>query len=206
MSAHAAVAPDIVRHHTNTGIASHKLGMWLFLASDAMGFIGLMAAYIILRTRNAANWPIASQDLNIPLVTLNTFLLIISSVTMVLALQAQKEGKYEKFNLNLLFTAFFGFVFVVIQGVEWYELLHHGYTAPASLFGATFYVLTGFHGFHVLMGVVALISFWTMSCLKGNDGELTFNKGNTMPIETLGLYWHFVDLVWIILFTVIYLM
>jgi cytochrome c oxidase subunit 3 len=212
MSHHADVAPDILRLHNNTGIPSSKLGMWLFLASDAMGFVGLLGTYIVLRFGAGEHWPVAKHVLAIPLVTLNTFILICSSVTMVLALDGQKKGDMERYNLYILLTALLGLVFVGIQGVEWYELMHLGFHAGSSpdgfssVFGASFYVLTGYHGFHVLIGVLYLLYNWSVSVLSGQDGGPVYGSKNTMPTEILGLYWHFVDLVWIILFTVIYLM
>lgn len=204
-SAHAAT-PDQLAHLTNTGVPNGKLAMWLFLASDAMSFIGLFGAYMVLRIGHADTWPVAKDILAMELVTLNTGILLISSVTMVFAIHYLRKGDGERCNLYILFTMILGFTFVCIQAVEWTELLfHYGVTAQNTLFGATFYVLTGFHGLHVLGGVIYLSYMWLMSSITGNDENGLLNEGKSLTLEYAGLYWHFVDLVWIILFTVIYL-
>jgi cytochrome c oxidase subunit 3 len=241
MSHHADVAPDILRLQTNTGIPSSKLGMWLFLASDAMGFVGLLGTYIVLRF-SSTDWPVATEVLDIPLVSLNTFILICSSVTMVKGLAALQDGNRKWYRIHIFLTAMLGLAFVAIQGVEWYYMIYghggdhgahavqvasvdghggaahsHGATAKPdalptfkaheSLFGASFYALTGYHGFHVLVGVVYLLTHLVISMLTERNGRTWVDaQDNTIPTEIMGLYWHFVDLVWIILFTVIYLM
>ena len=180
------------------GIHHRKLGVWLFLASEVMFFTGLIGAYIVLRF-GSPDWPVPSTILNIPLTALNTFILICSSVTMVLALAAVQRGEQRKLKQLLLATVLLGVVFLGIQGYEYSQLGHHGLTLSGSLFGSCFYVLTGFHGFHVLAGVVC-IAFTTNRAFRG-----WYTQDRHIGVETIGLYWHFVDLVWIILFTIVYL-
>jgi len=206
-NAHAHAGPsDTLAHHTNTGVPNGKLGMWFFIASDAMGFIGLLAGYIVLKWANHDTWPEVKTLLSMELVALNTFILLVSSVTMVLALHHVRRGDTERCNLYILFTMFLGAVFVGFQAVEWTELIvHSGYTAQNSIFGASFFLLTGFHGFHVLCGVIYLSYMYVISALTSNEGAPLMNEQRTLPLEYTGLYWHFVDLVWIIIFTVIYL-
>jgi len=174
-----------------------KLGMWLFLAGDAMSFGGLIAAYAALRFGDP-NWPIPSTILGVPFTALMTFLLICSSVTMVKALEAIKHGDHAGLRKFLGLTILGGVCFLGMQAREWSHLIEHvmGLTSK-GLFGATFFVLTGFHGCHVFSGVVYL------SCILASSGKYT--KDNHNPVEIVGLYWHFVDLVWILIFTFIYL-
>ncbi len=185
------------------GIPNGKLGMWLFLGSEVMFFTGLIGAYIVLRS-GQDTWadPTApGYPLNIPLTAANTFLLICSSVTLVWALQSIQAGKRARGNLGLFLTTLFGAVFVGIQGVEYYELyVHRGMRPDSDIFGSCFYTMTGFHGLHVLIGVIA------MAVLAGMGLAGKFNEDNYAPVEATGLYWHFVDLVWIILFAIVYLM
>jgi heme/copper-type cytochrome/quinol oxidase subunit 3 len=192
-------------HLTNTGVPNGKLGMWLMLGSDAMTFIGLFGAYIVLRVTHADTWPDAKDLASMHLVTINTFILICSSVTMVVSLSSLQKGDMERCSLYLLFTMLLGLVFVILQAVEWAELILHGVYAQNTLFGATFYLLTGFHGLHVLAGVIYMTYLWVITAMSGGDGRGVLNADNTLILEYVGLYWHFVDLVWIILFTVIYL-
>lgn len=190
------------QHHlepeTSTGIHSDKMGMWVFLCSEVMFFTGLIGSYIVLRF-GAESWPDPGQTLNIWLTAFNTFILICSSVTMVKALEAIKNGNTRKLKLFLSLTLLFGAFFLGVQIYEYRELLHHGFTPQASLFGSVFYTCTGFHGFHVFCGVVCM-AFVTGKAFLGK-----YSQARHQGIETIGLYWHFVDLVWIILFTIVYL-
>jgi heme/copper-type cytochrome/quinol oxidase subunit 3 len=185
------------------GISNGKIGMWLFLGSEVMFFTGLIGAYIILRF-GQVTWADPTGEgypLNIPLTAANTFLLICSSVTLVWALQSIQAGKRGLGNLGLLLTTVFGAVFVGVQGVEYYELYTHRGMSPSSdLFGSCFYTMTGFHGMHVAVGVIAMGVLTAM----GFAGK--FDEENYAAVEMTGLYWHFVDLVWIILFAIVYLM
>ncbi|MGQ0605017.1 MAG: cytochrome c oxidase subunit 3 [Anaerolineales bacterium] len=187
-------------HATPTwqGITTVKFAWWLFLASEVMFFAGLIAAYVVLRA-GSPTWPIVSEELNVPLVATNTFILIVSSVTMVQAYAGVETGDQRKLRLMLIATAALGVIFVGIQAYEWSELLREGTTAQSDLFGATFYTLTGFHGLHVSGGVVGLF-FVVAKALRGGYTQ-THHEG----VELMGLYWHFVDIVWILLFTILYL-
>ncbi len=184
-----------------TGIPNGKIAMWLFLGSEVMFFTGLIGAYIVLRF-GQNEWTNPVQVLNVPLTAANTFLLICSSVTLVWGLQQYQMNNRSKGNWGLFLTTLFGAVFVGVQMYEYYELYHHGVRPWSNLFGGCFYVMTGFHGAHVFAGVVAMAVLWIMG-LRGKFGS---KYAQYAPIELTGLYWHFVDLVWIILFAIVYLM
>jgi heme/copper-type cytochrome/quinol oxidase subunit 3 len=188
-------------HHatpTWEGITTTKFAWWLFLASEVMFFAGLIAAYIVLRA-GSPSWPIVAEELNVPLVAGNTFILIVSSVTMVQAYAGIQSGNQAQLRNMLLATTALGLIFLGIQGYEWSSLLSEGTTAQNSLFGGSFYTLTGFHGLHVTGGVVGLILV-TLKAVRGG-----YTQARHDGIELMGLYWHFVDVVWIILFTIVYL-
>ena len=177
-----------------------KLGMWLFLAGDAMSFGCLIVGYGLLRYASA-NWPVPAVVLGINLTAFMTFLLIVSSVTMVQALSAIKRGDMRGFKKFLWLTILGGAGFLGLQAYEWTHLI--GYTLPEAgfsfsthLFATTFFVLTGFHGMHVTGGVI-YNSCVLAACLRGRYGA--------KHVEIAGLYWHFVDLVWILIFTFVYL-
>lgn len=185
-----------------------KIGMWLFLVTDAMSFSGLLMAYAILRS--VRKWPNPAEALGgVELSGLMTFILICSSVSMVFAIDACKGGNREKMLKWLLFTIGGGIVFLGIQAYE-YQHLIHGLNLTLqpweykgeiyNHFGSTFYAITGFHGLHVFSGVVYLCCMYNLA-LKGR-----FDNGNYNQLEIAGLFWHFVDLVWILVFTFIYLL
>src|SRR5258707_1991081 len=177
-----------------------KLGMWLFLAGDAMSFGGLIVGYGILR-HASKNWPVPSAVLGINLTAVMTFLLIVSSVTMVLALAAIQDGDKRRFKKFMAFTILGGLIFLGLQAYEWTHLI--GHTLPEhnlafskDLFATTFFILTGFHGMHVTGGVI-----YNTSVLAA------VSRGRYQPkhVEIAGLYLHFVDLVWVFNFTFVYL-
>ncbi len=182
------------------GFTPGKLAMWLFLASDAMGFMGLIGAYMVARI-SSHDWQIPGRDpdFGIGLTAFMTFLLIVSSVTMVTALAAIQKGNRKGLLLWLGLTILGGLTFVGLQAYEWTHLIHAGLLPSKSNYAATFYTLTGFHGLHVSIGVVYLSCIW----IRSKQGAYTAEKHS--PVELVGLYWHFVDLVWIVLFTIIYL-
>ncbi len=184
--------------YTTTGIAHDKMGMWVFLCSEVMFFTGLIGSYIVLRFASPL-WPPPADVLNIPLTAVNTFILICSSVTMVQALAAISRGDARKMKLFLCLTLLGGSIFLSIQATEYWKLLHEGFNPHVSLFGSVFFTTTGFHGFHVFCGVVCM-AFVTGKAFLGK-----YTQAHHQGIETIGLYWHFVDLVWIVLFTIIYL-
>ncbi len=178
-----------------------KLGMWLFLVGDAMSFGTLIVGYGIFRIMSP-NWPVSSQVLGINLTALMTFLLICSSVTMVQALSAIKAGDNRWLRRSLLLTVLGGLLFLGLQAYEWTHLITHtlpelGLSFTSHLFATTFFVLTGFHGMHVTGGVIYNFSVF-IACLRG--------RCEPRQVEIAGLYWHFVDLVWILIFTFVYLM
>jgi heme/copper-type cytochrome/quinol oxidase subunit 3 len=181
-----------------------KLGMWLFLAGDAMSFGVLLAGYGAVRY-GSVDWPNPAQTLGIQLTAFMTFLLICSSVTMVKGLAAIQDGDRAGFQRFIGLTILGGLMFLGLQAYEWTHLIGAGLGLTqnpwgASLFGTTFFVTTGFHGMHVTGGVVYLICIWVQG-LRGKYGP-----GNYNPVEIAGLYWHFVDLVWILVFTFVYLL
>jgi cytochrome c oxidase subunit 3 len=197
MSSHA-IAHEHVEPASATGIPHDKVGMWVFLCSEIMFFTGLIGSYIVLRFASPV-WPHPGNTLNIWLTALNTFILICSSVTMVQALASVRDGDIRKLKLFLSLTLLFGAIFLSIQAYEYRHLLHKGFNPHASLFGSVFYTTTGFHGFHVFCGVICM-AFVTGKAFLGK-----YTPAHHQGVETIGLYWHFVDLVWIILFTIIYL-
>jgi len=175
-----------------------KVGMWIFLVTDALMFGGLLIAYASLRAWSRG-WPVPSSVLNIPLTGFNTFLLICSSVSMVLAVEAA-EGRDRRRTMRMLGATIGGGVaFLLIQAYEYSHLVHHGLTLTSSLFGSTFYTLTAFHGAHVFSGVVYL----TLTLAGVARGGLL--EPGDHRIEIAGLFWHFVDLIWILIFTFVYL-
>jgi len=180
-----------------------KLAMWIFLAGDAMSFGGLLAAYGALRF-GSPNWPVPQHVLGIFTTAIMTFLLICSSVTMVKGLAALQDGQPRRMCMFLAFTIGGGITFLIMQAFEWHHLISEGLGLSqnpwgASQFGTTFFMTTGFHGCHVFAGVVYLSTI----LIRGLRGS--FSRTNYAPVETAGLYWHFVDLVWILVFTFVYL-
>ena len=175
-----------------------KLGMWNFLAGDAMSFGGLLAGYGALRYGDP-NWPIPSTILGIQLTAAMTFLLVCSSVTMVECLAGFKTGNQAKLRKFLMMTIAGGILFLCCQAYEWTHLIEHGESIRKNNFGATFFILTGFHGMHVFSGVCYLSVILARALMGAYD-----NPHNN-EIEIAALYWHFVDLIWILVFTFVYL-
>jgi cytochrome c oxidase subunit III len=175
-----------------------KLGMWNFLAADAMTFGALLAGYGALRYGDP-NWPVPTSILGIPLTAAMTFLLICSSVTMVEGLAGIRQGNKAKFVRFMALTVLGGTMFLGLQAYEWTHLLNHGQSITKDNFGATFFILTGFHGMHVFSGVVYL----SIILIRGLMNKYSADHNN--EVEIAGLYWHFVDLVWILVFTFVYL-
>jgi heme/copper-type cytochrome/quinol oxidase subunit 3 len=199
--AHAAVMNHTDHYETGLTPGWGKLMMWLFLCSDAMSFAGLLAAYGAVRIFGT-HWPVPGDVLDVPLTAVNTFILICSSVSMVWALSAIKHGNRKGLVKWLLVTILGGSIFLGIQAYEWTHLLTHGehpLTIQSSLFGATFFILTGFHGCHVFSGVVYL------GCIAVRGAQGGYTRENNSSVEIAGLYWHFVDLIWILVFTFVYL-
>ena len=176
-----------------------KFAIWLFLGTEIMFFTGLIGTYIVLRM-GSASWPNPEMRLEVGLTAFNTFVLITSSWFMVMALQAIQQGDQKGMKRWLLATILGGSFFLGVQVYEYIELVGHGALPNVDIFWSTFYAMTGFHGFHVFVGIVWLICAY-VGALRGS-----FTKENYLRLELAGLYWHFVDLVWVLLFTIVYLM
>ena len=175
-----------------------KFAIWLFLATEVMFFSGLIGAYIVLRSASAT-WPAPEDRLAIDITAANTFILITSSWMMVKSLFAAQKGDKAGLLKWLGATIIGGAIFVGVQVFEYFQLIEHGWKPNTDIFCSTFYVTTGFHGFHVVIGVIWLICAW-FAALRGK-----YTPNNILGLELAGLYWHFVDLVWVLLFTIIYL-
>ena len=196
--AEAAAELNIDDHHyTSTGLNHRKLLMWAFLGSDCMFFGSLISTLLVYRGRSVTG-P-AEEILNIPITSLSTFVLLMSSVAMVLALAGIQQGNLKKMRLWLSATALLGTIFVGFQMWEFTEFAMHGLTPRTNLFGSVFFTLTGFHGAHVTLGVLWLWSL-VFASFKGKVRQET-----SLDVEIAGLYWHFVDVVWIVIFSVVYL-
>ncbi len=183
---------------TNTGLDNRKLLMWLFLASECLFFGSLIGAYLLYRDRSVAG-PYPEDLFDIPFTSVSAFILLMSSVTMVLALAAIQRGDQHGLRVWLFTTAFMGVLFVSGQAFEFTEFNQEGLSLSTNLFGTTFFVLTGFHGAHVTVGILILLSLFVMA----QRGRLT--QAESLHVELAGLYWHFVDIVWIVIFTLVYL-
>jgi heme/copper-type cytochrome/quinol oxidase subunit 3 len=193
------VAPSATGHlETSTGLDNRKLLMWLFLGSECLFFGSLIAAYLLYRDKSVTG-PYPEDVFDIPFTSVSAFQLLMSSVTMVLALAAIQRGNVRSMQLWLLATAFLGLLFVSGQAYEFTTFVHEGLTLETNLFGTTFFVLTGFHGAHVTIGILILLSLFVVS-LQGR-----IQQKDSLNVELAGLYWHFVDIVWIVIFTLVYL-
>ncbi len=183
---------------TSTGLDNRKLLMWLFLGSECLFFGSLIAAYLLYRDRSVSG-PYPQDLFDIPFTSVSAFVLLMSSVSMVLALAAIQRGNVRGMQIWLFTTATLGLLFISGQAFEFTEFNHQGLSLSTNLFGTTFFVLTGFHGAHVTIGVLILLSLFTVS-LQGR-----IQQKDSLNVELAGLYWHFVDIVWIVIFTLIYL-
>ncbi len=188
-------APD---EHTTTGLPNTKLAMWLFLASECLLFGALITTYLLYRGQSLVG-PYPADVFDIAYTSVSSFVLLASSLTMVLALSSAQRGDAIRMRLWLLTTAFLGMSFVGGQVYEFTVFYEEGLSITTNLFGTTFYVLTGFHGVHVTVGILMLLS------LVGMSGANRLPDDPSFPVEMVGLYWHFVDIVWIVIFAVVYL-
>lgn len=184
---------------TSTGVSSRKLGMWTFIGSECMLFGTLIATYMIYRGRNLVG-PYPDELVNIPFITVTTFVLLMSSLMMVLALAAIQRNDLKATKIFLFLTALFGLIFLGGQYYEFSHFVGEGLPLSRNLFSSTFFVLTGTHGCHVAGGVIWLGTLF----VRTTQGKL--DKTNAETVEIAGLYWHFVDVIWIVLFTLIYLL
>jgi cytochrome c oxidase subunit III len=187
---------DAFRAGEAAGLNHRKVGMWLFISSEVMFFGGLIAAYLHYKVR-AATLPLSTDSLL--LVGGNTFVLLASSLMVVLGLAGIRAGRPRRLLVFLGATILLGVVFLGGQAYEFSQLARQGFTLTGSVLGSSFFTLTGFHGLHVLIGVA-----WAAALLLGAVRG-RFSAQQNLGIEVFGLYWHFVDIVWIVLFTIIYL-
>jgi heme/copper-type cytochrome/quinol oxidase subunit 3 len=181
-----------------TGLDHRKMGMWAFLGSECMFFGSLIGTYLSYKGKSVSG-PTPHEVLNIPLTSVSAFVLLMSSVLMVLALAAVQRNDMKWGKIWLFMTALFGAWFVGFQCYEFTHFVMEGLTLQTNLFGSTFFTLTGFHGAHVTGGVIWLLSLWVLA-LRGKLGP-----EDSLKVEICGLYWHFVDIVWIAIFTLVYL-
>lgn len=198
---HEIEIPYTVHARPDTGVYNGKLGIWLFLASEVMLFGALFSALILLRT-GSPSWPHGYDLLNVPLATLNTFVLIGSSVTVILAWAYLRLGELAKAKMFLWLTLVAGFIFMGIKAYEYGSKFSHGLGPHTNNFYGTYFVLTGLHGLHVVGGMVV----FAYLLLTADKWFAAKRDQFTNRVETTGLYWHFVDLVWIFLFPVLYLL
>ena len=193
--------PYTVKNRPDTGLYNGKLGVWLFLASEVMLFGGLFSAYIFLRT-GVDNWPLGTEYLDVPLATLNTLFLITSSVTMVMSWASLKLNDFKKFKLYSGVTLFLALAFLVVKYFEYTHKFHVGYLPSTNNFLGIYFTMTGLHVLHIIGGMIVIFYYWMPGAKMWEvDPERFTNR-----IEIVGLYWHFVDLVWIFLFPVLYLL
>ena len=196
-----ALIPYIDEPHPVTGVTNSKLAIWLFIASEVMLFGALFSSYIILRTSDPA-WPHGWTVLNVPLATLNTMILITSSVTMVMSWVSLMQNYFNRYRFYLALTILLGCAFLVVKGFEYAHKFEHHHFPSTDNFYATYFMITGLHGLHVLGGILVNLYF----LFPGSKMWRTNPKQFAGRIEVAGLYWHFVDLVWIFLFPSIYLL
>ena len=185
-----------------TSLSNEKLTMWTFLGSDCLLFGALISTYLLLRNRVplSGEAPLAAAELfDIPFTSVSSFVLLMSSLTMVLAVSSITRGEMERCKLWLLTTAALGGVFIAGQVYEFTSFYREGLGYTVSISSSAFYTLTGFHGVHVSLGIIMLVTLWVMA----SRGLLGPDRAET--VEIIGLYWHFVDIVWIVIFAVVYL-
>ena len=193
--------PYVVRPREDTGLFNAKMGIWLFLSSEVMLFGGLFASYVLLRV-GAIEWPHGSTILNVPIGTFNTTVLIVSSVTMVFAWVSLKEQNLKRFRIFLGATIALAFTFLIVKSFEYGAKFHHHLFPKESTYLAIYFTLTGLHAIHVCGGIIVNSYFiGPGSKMFKTEPERFINR-----IEVAGLYWHFVDLVWIFVFSTLYLL
>jgi len=185
-------------HHSSLGLSNNKLAMWLFLGSECLLFGGLISTYMLYRNRHSAELG-PDQLWDIPFTSPSSFVLLTSSLTMVLAVSAANRKDLRNTKIFLGVTALLGGLFVAGQIYEFTTFYREGLGFTTSLFSSSFFTLTGFHGVHVSIGIIMLVATIGMIQKEKISGD------KAEAVEMVGLYWHFVDIVWIFIFTVIYL-
>jgi heme/copper-type cytochrome/quinol oxidase subunit 3 len=194
-------------HFTNTGISNEKLGMWLFLGSECLLFGGLISTYLLYKDKLGTFEGFENVEVNrlgadiydLPFTTVSSFVLLMSSLTMVLSHSALMRSDYRRSRIWLMATALLGATFISGQVYEFTAFYREGLGFTTNIFSSAFYTLTGFHGVHVTIGIIMLLSLFVQS-LRGR-----LPVGNAERLEIVGLYWHFVDVVWVVIFVVVYL-
>jgi len=185
-------------HATATGLDTLKLGFWIFLGSETLFFGSLISTYMVYKHESVVG-PYPTEILNIPLTSISTFVLLMSSLAVVIALDALQRGLRRRALFWIMAVVVLGSGFLGFQAYEFTHFYHEGLTLTTNLFGSSFFILTGFHGAHVTVGVLWILMLW-MDAFRGRLGP-----HNSLKFEIAGLYWHFVDIVWIGIFTLIYL-
>ena len=183
---------------TSTGVNTWKLGFWVFMGSETLFFGSLIATFMVYKHASIVG-PFPTEILNIPLTSISTFVLLMSSLAVVIGLDGVQNGKRGQALGGLMATILLGATFLGFQAYEFTHFYHEGLTLQTNLFGSAFFVLTGFHGAHVTLGVIWLLILWLDLVRLGVRPE------HALRVEIAGLYWHFVDIVWIVIFTLIYL-
>ncbi|MBI4298803.1 MAG: cytochrome c oxidase subunit 3 [Chloroflexi bacterium] len=196
---HSPSIGHVAEPETTTGLDHRKLLIWTFLGSECLFFGSLIATYLVYQGQSVVG-PFPKDILEIPVTSVSTFVLLASSLMMVLAVTAIERGDMRAFRIWILACAIMGSTFLGFQVYEFNAFVHEGLTPRTNLFGSTFFTLTGFHGAHVTVGVIWLVSLFAGS-LRGR-----VNPQNSLMVDIAALYWHFVDVVWIVIFTVIYLL
>jgi cytochrome c oxidase subunit III len=206
-----AAAHATGHHHTSTGLDNRKIAIWAFIGSECLFFGSLISTYLIYKGRslvgpfphkpwtNPATGEQFSAILDIPVTSASTFVLLMSSLFMVLAHSAVSRGDRKYSKLWLLGTALAGAMFLGFQAYEFTSFVHEGLTPRTNLFGSSFFILTGFHGAHVAAGVIWLLTLFFIDLKRG------LRPADAINVDLCALYWHFVDVVWIAIFTLIYL-
>jgi len=196
--------PYTVEERPETGLNNSKLGIWVFLASEVMLFGGLFSAYVFLRmAAPAGEFAYWGSKLSVPMATVNTLVLISSSVTVIMSWASLKMKDFEKYKMYMGLTLLCALIFLVIKYFEYTGKFHHGIYPSSSTFMAIYFTLTGLHGLHIIGGMIVMGYFWLP---VGNKMWHSEPDHFTNRIEVAGLYWHFVDLVWIFLFPILYLL
>lgn len=195
-----ALSLDAAQGHggSTSGLSNNKLGMWLFLGSECLLFGGLISTYMLYRGRHTGNLG-PDQIYDIPFTSVSSFVLLMSSLTMVLAVSAANRKDERNTQLWLVVTALLGATFVGGQAYEFTSFYREGLGFTTSLFSSSFFTLTGFHGVHVSVGIVMLLALTFML----RKGRISGDRAEV--VELIGLYWHFVDIVWVLIFTIVYL-
>ncbi|HEY9514204.1 MAG TPA: cytochrome c oxidase subunit 3 [Gemmatimonadaceae bacterium] len=198
------------QHYTSTGLSNTKIAIWAFIASECFLFASLISTYLIYKGQSLVGpfphteWVSPAGEhfaaiLNIPVTSASTFVLLMSSLSMVLAHSAVSRGDRKYSKIWLAMTALLGATFLGFQAYEFTSFVHEGLTIKTNLFGSSFFVLTGFHGAHVTVGVLWLLT------LLGVDMKRGLAPRDAINVDICALYWHFVDVVWIVIFTLVYL-